>query len=87
MFPRPEVRKELGGMEIVELYTDGKEAVHKENQKLQQKLTGSVTLPVYVVMKPNGEVVSQFPGSTDNAAEFVEFLQNGKSKVAAIVSR
>lgn len=74
-------------MEIVELYTDGKEAVHKENQKLQQKLTGSVTLPVYVVMKPNGEVVSQFPGSTDNAAEFVAFLQKGKSKGAAVVSR
>ncbi|MBC8066465.1 MAG: thioredoxin family protein, partial [Chlorobia bacterium] len=87
MFPRSEVRKELAGMEIVELYTDGKEAVHKENQKLQQKLTGSVTLPVYVVLKPNGDVVSQFPGSTDNAEEFVKFLQDGKMKVSAVASR
>lgn len=87
MFPRSEVKKELDEMEIVELYTDGKEAVHKANQQLQQKLTGSVTLPVYVVLKPSGEVVSQFPGSTDNKDEFIKFLQNGKSKVGAVASR
>lgn len=87
MFPRPEVKKELDGMVIVELYTDGKEKIHKDNQQLQQKLTGSVTLPVYVVLKPNGEVVSQFPGSTDNKDEFVKFLQDGKAKVTAVASR
>lgn len=87
MFPRPEVKQELDGMVIVELYTDGKEKIHKDNQQLQQKLTGSVTLPVYVVLNPNGEVVSQFPGSTDNQAEFVKFLQDGKAKVTAVASR
>ena len=87
MFPRSEVKQELDEMVLVELYTDGKEAIHKENQKLQQALTGSVTLPVYVVLKPNGEVVSQFPGSTDNAQEFVKFLQDGKSKVSAVARR
>ncbi len=87
MFPRPEVRKELDDMVIVELYTDGKQKVHKDNQQLQQKLTGSVTLPVYVVLKPNGEVVSQFPGSTDNKDEFVKFLQDGKAKVSSVASR
>lgn len=87
MFPRPEVKKELDGMVIVELYTDGKEKIHKDNQQLQQKLTGSVTLPVYVVLKPNGEVVSQFPGSTDNKDEFIKFLQDGKAKVSAVASR
>lgn len=87
MFPKPEVKKELESMVLLELYTDGKEAVHKQNQKLQQKLTGSVTLPVYVVLKPSGEVVSQFPGSTDDLEEFVKFLQDGKSKVGALAQR
>ncbi len=87
MFPRPEVRQELEEMVLVELFTDGKESVHKSNQQLQQALTGSVTLPVYVVVKPSGEVVSQFPGSTDNAEEFIKFIQEGKSRVKAVAQR
>ena len=35
MFPQPEVKQELEGMVLLELYTDGKEQVHKSNQKLQ----------------------------------------------------
>jgi thiol:disulfide interchange protein len=87
MFPRPGVRKELDEMVLLELYTDGKQPIHKENQQLQQKLTGSVTLPVYVVLNPSGEVISQFPGSTDNEAEFVKFLQDGKAKSTQVASR
>ncbi len=78
MFPKSEVMNELKEMVLLELYTDGKEPIHKENQKLQQKLTGSVTLPIYLVLSPDGEVVSQFPGSTDNTEEFVKFIQSGK---------
>jgi thiol:disulfide interchange protein DsbD len=87
VFPRDDVRKELEDMVLLELYTDGKEPIHKANQQLQQKLTGSVTLPVYVVLKPNGDVVSLFPGSTDNVEEFIKFLREGKSKVGAVASR
>jgi thiol:disulfide interchange protein len=87
MFPQAEVKQELDEMVLLELYTDGKEPIHKQNQELQQKLTGSVTLPIYVVLSPDGEVVGQFAGSTDNRDEFVKFIQAGKSKVGAVVSR
>jgi hypothetical protein len=40
-----------------------------------------------VVLKPNGDVVSLFPGSTDNVEEFIKFLREGKSKVGAVASR
>jgi thiol:disulfide interchange protein len=87
VFPRDEVKAELKDMVLVELYTDGKDQVYKDNQLLQQKLTGQVTLPIYLVVDGKGEVLSQFPGSTDNVGDFIKFIQDGKSKGKTVARR
>lgn len=87
ILPKGDVRKEFNDMVIVELYTDGKTDDNKQNQQLQQKLTGSVTLPVYVVLSPKGDVLSQFGGSTEDPDEFLKFIRDGKSKAGAVARR
>lgn len=87
MFPRADVRRELNEMVLVELYTDQKTEDNKRNQQLQQKLTGSVTLPVYAVVSPDGSVLNLFPGSTEDPEQFIEFLRQGKQKLTATAAR
>jgi thiol:disulfide interchange protein DsbD len=81
MFPRPDVTSQLEQYVKVELFTDRQTAADKKNQDLQQALTGVRTLPVYVIVTPEGEVVRKFESSTRDPQEFVGFLQGG-AKVA-----
>jgi thiol:disulfide interchange protein DsbD len=78
MFTRPDVKNELKGYVLVELYTDKQSKEDEENQALQQKLTGTVTLPVYVSVSAEGKVLRTFGSSTRDAQEFVQFLKSGK---------
>ncbi len=80
IFPRQDVKDSLKPYVLVELYTDrtGKYKANDEaNQLLEQQLTKTVTLPVYVVVSPNGIPKSNFQGSTSDAAKFVDFLKQG----------
>jgi thiol:disulfide interchange protein DsbD len=77
MFPRPEVKAELGKFILVELYTDGDGKVYEDQQKFQQEKFGTVALPYYAVLDPNGNAVSTFAGLTHNASEFLAFLEKG----------
>jgi len=79
VFPTKEVKTELKNFVLVELYTDEESKRDEENQALQQKLTGTVTLPVYVVVNPDGRVVKTYGGqSAGDIDGFVKFLQEGK---------
>ena len=78
MFTRPDVKNELKGYVLVELYTDKQSKEDEDNQALQQKLTGTVTLPVYVSVSAEGKVLKTFGSSTRDAQEFVQFLKSGK---------
>ena len=73
MFPRPEIASALGEFVLVELYTDGLDAVAETNQKLQERYN-TISQPFYVVMKPDETVVAKFSGSTRDAQEFLRFL-------------
>ena len=78
MFSRDDVKNSLKPYVLVELYTDRKgklQANDERNQALQQKLTGTVTLPVYVVVNPAGDAVRNFQGSTPDPARFVGFIK------------
>ena len=79
MFPNPDVKKELGNYVLVELYTDKQSKEDQDNQALQQKLTGTVALPVYLTVAPDGHVISKFESSTRKTEEFLTFLRTGKS--------
>lgn len=77
MFPRPEVAEALGRFVLVELYTDGTDAVSEANQRRQEQLFQTVAIPFYAVFDSDEKVIATFPGLTRNAAEFLDFLRRG----------
>jgi thiol:disulfide interchange protein DsbD len=81
MFPRPEVAAELKNYVLTKLYTD--RPVDRANQELMLKLTNKVTMPIYVVMSPEGQVQRIFEGSTPEVAKYVSFLKQGPAAVAS----
>jgi thiol:disulfide interchange protein DsbD len=88
VLPRPDVAKELSSFIPVELYTDRQTPDDNENQEFQQRLTGAVTLPLYVVVTPDGRLLKKFDqGYTRNPAEFVAFLKDANRTATQVASR
>jgi thiol:disulfide interchange protein DsbD len=83
MFTRPEVRKLIDGYVPVELYTDRPTADDQGNKKLEQQLANDITLPMYVLMSPEGKVLKIFQGSTRDSDEFIAFLKAGQASTVA----
>ena len=75
MFPRPEISAEMNKFELVELYTDGADAVSEENQKLQETTHKTVAIPYYVILDSDGKTLRAFPGLTRDPQEFLRFLK------------
>ena len=78
IFPKPEVDAELRKFVLTRLYTDGEGEVYERNQQLEQEMLGTVALPYYAVVTPEGKVISSFPGLTRDAKEFVDFLREAQ---------
>jgi thiol:disulfide interchange protein len=78
MFPRPEVASALEGFVLVELYTDGTDAVSEKYQQLQDSKFTSSAIPLYAIMTAEGNVVAHFVGLTKNAPEFVAFIKSAR---------
>jgi len=74
MFPRDEVRHALDRFVRVRLYTDGIGEPYDSQQRLEERLFGTVALPLYAVVDASGRPRARFLGMTRNAAEFVDFL-------------
>lgn len=77
LFTRPEVARELARYVRVRLYTDGRGEVYARHQARQRDTFGTVALPYYAVLSPEGRPVVAFGGLTRDAAQFVAFLQRG----------
>ncbi|MCP5109629.1 MAG: DUF255 domain-containing protein, partial [bacterium] len=75
MFTRAEIAAALNEFVLVELYTDGTDAVSEENQKLQEAKFQTIAIPYYAIVDPDGNVVASFPGLTRDAREFLAFLE------------
>lgn len=75
MFPRPEVRAELERFVRLRLYTDGDGELYERHQKFQADTFGTVALPLYAVMSPEGRPLAAFPGLTRSPVEFIAFLR------------
>jgi hypothetical protein len=75
ILPLPEVRNELNRFVAVELFTDGQGPKYDRNKKLQAEQFGTVALPLYVVVTPDGRKLGEFAGLTRNPREFVDFLR------------
>jgi thiol:disulfide interchange protein len=77
MFPRPEVARELARFVRVRLYTDGRGEPYRSFQQLQQRTYGTVALPYYAVVDPDGTPAVAFGGLTRDSGAFVSFLRTG----------
>lgn len=75
MFPRPEIAAELSKFVLVELYTDGADAVSEANLKLQEETHKTVAIPYYVILDGDGKTLRAFPGLTRDPQEFLRFLK------------
>jgi thiol:disulfide interchange protein DsbD len=77
MFPKPEISSLLKDYVLVDLFTDGTDAVSEENQRLEEKKFGTVAIPFYAIEDPDEMAIATFPGLTKKADEFVSFLKRG----------
>ncbi len=77
MFPRPEVALELTRYVRVRLYTDGQGELYRGFQNMQRETYGTVALPYYAAIDPDGTPRVGFGGLTRSSAEFVSFLRKG----------
>ncbi len=75
MFPRPQVSSLLEEYVRVKLYIDDRER-GAERRAFQAENFGTVTMPYYVVMTPDGEVLGE-EAYTTNVDQFVRFLERG----------
>jgi thiol:disulfide interchange protein DsbD len=75
MFTRPEVESQFEKYALMKAFTDRNTPGDRANQKLMLELTKKVTLPIYVVVSPDGEVERIFEGSTRDPQEFLTFLK------------
>lgn len=79
VFPDPTVHGLLTSMVTVQLYTDRGTDADNANQELQQKIGGTIALPVYVLVSPDGKVIKTFEGRSDTTQQFADFLKQAKS--------
>jgi thiol:disulfide interchange protein len=77
MFPRPDVARELARYVRVRLYTDGRGEPYRSFQEMEQTMFGTVALPYYAVMTPDGTPTVAFGGLTRDPAAFIAFLRTG----------
>ncbi|MBD31209.1 MAG: hypothetical protein CMG44_03325 [Candidatus Marinimicrobia bacterium] len=76
VFIEPEVKERFKKMTLVQLYTDAGPK-HKENQLYEIDRFGTAALPFYVILTPEDEIISTFPGMTRKLDDFIDFLDSG----------
>jgi thiol:disulfide interchange protein DsbD len=75
MFTRPEIARELSRFVLVELFTDGRDELNQRYQQLEQDLFGTVALPYYAILGPDGTPKVAFGGLTRSSDEYLNFLR------------
>lgn len=74
----PEYNKRLQRFVVAELYTDRQNVPDDAKRvKLREELTKSSTNPAYVILTPEGEVISVFQGLALKDEDFFKFLDGG----------
>ena len=79
VFPKPEVSEELNHFVLAELFTDRSLPDDQRHAALLQKLTGVATLPVYVVLSPDGALLGTLQ-DRQNPHVFLQFLKSLETK-------
>jgi thiol:disulfide interchange protein len=79
IFSRPDVESELGNFVLARLYTDGDGELYEKQQSFQEQHFGTVALPLYAVVAPDGKIRTTFSGLTRDPSEFIAFLRRGRA--------
>lgn len=77
IFTKKEVQSSLSRYVLVQLYTDGDGTEYEQNQAYQEKAFGTIGIPLYVILNPQGEFIAKLEGMTRNVNEFLNFLDLG----------
>ncbi|MFZ0799574.1 MAG: cytochrome c biogenesis protein CcdA, partial [Terriglobales bacterium] len=80
MFPKPDVANEMNKFVRVRLYTDGAGEQFERQQRMQQEKFGTVALPYYAILRPDGSPLKTFAGLTRHETEFVTFLKAAEAE-------
>lgn len=80
VFPQKDIAAGINQFVPVELYTDRGTPEDNKNAALREKLTNSVTNPVYVVLAPDMKVLKVFQGSSVTPDQFQRFLADAKNE-------
>ncbi len=84
VLPHPDVKAALGDFVAVELFTDGSDEKSRKNNAYQQEKFGTVAIPYYAVVSPEGEIQGRLEGLERDPAKFTQFLQDADAtKVAS----
>jgi thiol:disulfide interchange protein len=75
IFPLAAVQNELEKYVRLQLFTDGEGRQYEENQDYQKESFGTVALPLYAILDPQGRKIATFPGMTRKPEEFLAFLR------------
>jgi hypothetical protein len=73
------VGAELGHFVLSRLYTDGEGEIYEQQQSFQEQTFGTVALPLYAVVAPDGKVLTTFSGLTRDPSQFIAFLKRARS--------
>jgi thiol:disulfide interchange protein len=77
MFTRPEIKVAMNRFVLARLYTDGDGAIYDKQQIMQQQRFGTIALPLYAIVDPDGKTVTTFAGLTRSPNAFLSFLAAG----------
>ncbi len=85
VFPKPEVERELGKFVLAKLFTDRSTPETDANQRLEQQMASVNTLPLYVVVSPDGKVlkIHQQQPPLDDANQFLSAIRPYSRSVVA----
>ncbi|MCU1336978.1 MAG: Redoxin domain protein [Bryobacterales bacterium] len=84
MFPRPEIAEVANNLVLVELYTDGTDAISEQNAQFEEAKFQTVSTPLYALVDAQEKVVATFAGSTRSTQEFLAFLTTSPTSKKAL---
>jgi thiol:disulfide interchange protein DsbD len=77
MFTRPEIKAAMNRFVLARLYTDGDGEMYENQQAMQQQRFGTIALPLYAIVQPDGKTVTTFAGLSRSPNDFLSFLAAG----------
>ncbi|HXF23035.1 MAG TPA: cytochrome c biogenesis protein CcdA [Gemmatimonadaceae bacterium] len=77
MFTRPEIKVAMNRFVLARLYTDGDGDMYDRQQQMQQQRFGTIALPLYAIVDPDGKTLTTFAGLTRSPNDFLSFLSAG----------